>query len=381
MNLAKAALIAIGTEVTSGQIVNRNTSWMSQRLEALGIETLWHFAVPDDWDLMKKALKAAAQEADFIFTCGGLGPTTDDFTRKVISEFTQRELIFDAPSLKRIEEKLQQMGRQLLESQKQQCEFPNGAKILINPAGTASGFYMDLKDKHLWVLPGPPNEVATIWEDHIHEQLLQMVPQNQLPTLLTWNCLGRPEAELAELVEQAVQGSQLKTGYRLNAPFVEIKIWCTQDLLASQKPWINKIEKILDPWIVLKNKEDFLELLLEKRPENCLIQLYDGATDGLLSEKVAKYYREQKTQTDLQIEVHSFFKSEPPSLADKSHNLKALLLPMNQEGVAELHLFWNKEHHKHSLKSPFAHRLENERSRLAITEMTLMKVLELVQTT
>ena len=86
----QAALLAVGTEVTSGQIVNRNAGWLSDALTRLGAEVVLHLAVPDDRSRILDALRISAHEASLVFITGGLGPTTDDFTRDLVGEWSGR---------------------------------------------------------------------------------------------------------------------------------------------------------------------------------------------------------------------------------------------------------------------------------------------------
>src|SRR5277367_6369590 len=94
----RASVIAVGTELTSGQITNRNAAWISERLTALGLEVALHETVPDEHDLMLDALKRCAGLSSFVFVTGGLGPTQDDFTRDVVAEWAERKLEFHPPS-------------------------------------------------------------------------------------------------------------------------------------------------------------------------------------------------------------------------------------------------------------------------------------------
>src|SRR4051812_5082741 len=99
-----AAVLGVGTEITSGQILNSNAQWISQKLKGLGVEVLYHHVVPDDRGLILESLKIL-EKCDFIFVTGGLGPTTDDFTRDIIAEWAKKDLIYDEKSYERIVER------------------------------------------------------------------------------------------------------------------------------------------------------------------------------------------------------------------------------------------------------------------------------------
>ena len=104
--LPRASILTIGTELTTGQITNRNAAWISEKLTELGLEVALHETVPDIHDLMLEALDRCARAAPFVVITGGLGPTKDDFTRDIIAEWSSRKLEFHEPSWQRILDRL-----------------------------------------------------------------------------------------------------------------------------------------------------------------------------------------------------------------------------------------------------------------------------------
>jgi molybdenum cofactor synthesis domain-containing protein len=155
----KAIVLGIGTELVDGQIVNKNAAWISEKLKKIGLTTALHLVVPDDKKLILEALDFCAQYADLMFVTGGLGPTTDDFTREVISTWTNLELKFDEDSWQHIKDRLEPRGYVVKDIQRQQCFYPAGSVVLKNSEGTANAFYLEAKDKKIFVLPGPPREM------------------------------------------------------------------------------------------------------------------------------------------------------------------------------------------------------------------------------
>src|SRR5262245_60987652 len=128
----RASILTIGTELTTGQITNRNAAWISERLTAFGLEVALHETVPDERVLMLDALRRCSAQATYVFVTGGLGPTQDDFTRDIIAEWAGRKLEFHPPSWKRILDRLGQFGIPVAESNRRQCFFPTGAEIIEN---------------------------------------------------------------------------------------------------------------------------------------------------------------------------------------------------------------------------------------------------------
>lgn len=238
----KASIIGIGTEITSGQILNSNSQWISSKMTQLGVDVSTHLAVPDDHKLIFDALEFCKKRSDVIFITGGLGPTTDDFTRDVISKWTCKKLVFHKKSLIKIKERFKARGIEMREFQKQQCYYPEGSKVLENTSGTANAFYIESKKKKLFVLPGPPREIETVWNDHL-EKIFKKLTKN-LDRLMTtsWTCVGIGESEVSHRVETALKGCKLIKGYRAHHPFVEVKLSYYESQSKEASKWIKKVE-------------------------------------------------------------------------------------------------------------------------------------------
>jgi nicotinamide-nucleotide amidase len=140
----KAEIIAIGTELTSGQKLDTNSQWLSLELAELGIEVHWHTTVADDMAENVQALRIAADRADLVLITGGLGPTLDDLTRDALAQLAGVELVLHEPSLEFIERFFKQRGREMPERNRVQALFPVGAEPLVNPIGTAPGIWLEV---------------------------------------------------------------------------------------------------------------------------------------------------------------------------------------------------------------------------------------------
>jgi molybdenum cofactor synthesis domain-containing protein len=289
----RAVYLAIGTELTSGQITNRNASWISSRLEEAGIATSWHFCVPDDRALMREAMELASQRGDLIFITGGLGPTSDDFTRDVVAEWWGESLEWYEPSWTKAVARLALRGIHPPESSKQQAWYPRGSRVLTNREGTADAFLLEKSGKAVFVLPGPPREIEAVWQDHIASWISEKFGNLRPIEPLRWTLLGRSEAQLADGVEEAVKGSGLLTGYRATPPYVEVKIWIPEGLdpqAASVREALERLERTLAPWVVARGDEDVLDRFFESESAGPL-RLVDRCTPGLLSDRVWKWAR------------------------------------------------------------------------------------------
>ncbi|MGE0616713.1 MAG: competence/damage-inducible protein A [Bacteriovoracia bacterium] len=279
-----AFILAVGTELTSGQVTNRNAAWLSERLTDLGFAVVLHETVPDDRILIREALERGANLARFQFVTGGLGPTSDDFTREVIAQWLGSPLEYHAPSWDHIVARLTAFNVPVAESNRQQCYFPRGAQVIPNPQGTANAFGCPHARGQLWCFPGPPVELAAVWDGGICTSLREVVPTSDRTQLFRWSCMGKSEAQLGEIVEAALEGSGFQTGYRAHMPYIEIKVWVPERELDVFPPWRTKLERAIEPWVVATQGEDLADRFL--RAVSAGITIWDDGTDGVLAERL-----------------------------------------------------------------------------------------------
>src|SRR4030042_1104110 len=139
-----AEIIAIGDEITSGQLLDTNTQWLSQQLEERGVRVLYPTTVGDELDACAGVFRAAIARADVVLATGGLGPTSDDLTREAIARAVGRELVLDPKALEHVREMFARRRRQMPERNEQQALFPAGARMVHNPNGTAPGIDLEV---------------------------------------------------------------------------------------------------------------------------------------------------------------------------------------------------------------------------------------------
>lgn len=287
----RAATLAVGTEVTDGHVLDRNSAWLSRQFTRHGIDTIEHRAVPDERSAIRSALLDLSARAEILFVTGGLGPTTDDFTREVIAEVFERPLVFDDSSWARISERLSARGVPVRESQRQQCLFPYGAEILPNSAGTANGFTFRHGRCDVYVLPGPPLEVSAVWEAGVEGRLQGLTAEIDRERLLIFRCIGKGEAEFADMTERILGGSGLRLGYRVHVPYVEVKVWVPNRDRDRHAVQIAALETELGPWLVNRDDEDLVDDIFALLGGGQLA-VFDRGTHGLLAERLSSRWRE-----------------------------------------------------------------------------------------
>jgi nicotinamide-nucleotide amidase len=266
-----ANIIATGSEVTSGQVINLNAAWIAQKLLDYNFDVQRHIAVDDEEGRILESLKAAHLMADLVIVTGGLGPTTDDLTRKIVADWSGLELKFDESEWVRIQERLKSFDLEPREGHKWQAFFPAGAEVFTNLAGTASGFSLKIsknnKESLFWFLPGPPLEIKKIWEDHLEKKLTVIGPQ-KTSQLLSWQFIDLAESELAHVVEPLLGPLGYAVGYRASPPLVELKVWLPNEIDSTQILAFKSIEKELKDFLHYKNNEDPMFLFFKTQFRN-----------------------------------------------------------------------------------------------------------------
>jgi molybdenum cofactor synthesis domain-containing protein len=376
MEPLRASILTIGTEVSTGQIVNSNAAWIADQLVNLKMNPVWHLTVPDDEREITDALNLAAARSRLLFITGGLGPTADDITRQIVSRWWGDTLEFQPGSWEKIIQRFQMLGITPPESNKQQCFFPSQARVLDNPAGTADAFYLQRKDLQVWVLPGPPEEIKSIWKGSIQKQLLELGRDSDAFRLFRWHLIGKSESAVGEIVEAAIAGSTLVSGYRPHAPYIEVKIWCRESELPRNQPWLDKLNAALNPWLIGRDDEDSIDRLLQRFRAFSHIIVKDSGSSGAFADRLGQSWRKMG-KVDIRLECHDHF---PCSLQDPENaplrpgpgELILEILPVQEDGTWTI--IWRSEqvNRQKTLKLPYRRdRIRYDRERRFISEMTI----------
>ena len=172
----KAELIAVGTEILTGQIVNTNAQFLSEKCAELGIDVYFHTAVGDNEQRLLSVLEIASKRSDLVILCGGLGPTEDDLTKQTLATFLQKELVADELAMAKLDRFFaSRPGRVRTPNNERQAQIVEGSQALQNPAGLAVGGMIEQDGVTYIVLPGPPSELKAMFS----ESLLPFLTQSQ----------------------------------------------------------------------------------------------------------------------------------------------------------------------------------------------------------
>ena len=205
----KCEIIAVGTELLLGQIVDTNSSWMGEHLALAGIDSHYQTKVGDNWDRIEDAVRLGLERSDAVIMCGGLGPTQDDITRDVIARVMGSELVMDDVIADRIRAMFESRGRTMPENNLRQALVPVGATTIPQQPGTAPGLVApipqpDGSEKVIYAVPGVPYEMkemvaGTVIPDLQERAGVRAVIDSRV--LRTW---GQSESGLAEMLADRI---------------------------------------------------------------------------------------------------------------------------------------------------------------------------------
>ncbi len=160
----KAEIVAVGTELLLGQIVDTNSAHIAQQLTTVGLDLHFKTNVGDNLDRIKATLKTALDRSDFVITTGGIGPTLDDLTREAAAEVLGKPLVFQQHLFDQISDFFRSLGRTASPNNRKQAFIPEGAIPIENPVGTAPGFIAEQGGKAIIAVPGVPHEMRYFME-------------------------------------------------------------------------------------------------------------------------------------------------------------------------------------------------------------------------
>jgi competence/damage-inducible protein CinA-like protein len=220
-------IICTGDEVLTGKIVNTNFSYMSQKLEDVGLAVRWETTVGDDRESLLRAFRLAGERADAVIVNGGLGPTIDDLSQEIAAQAAGVELVLSEEWLVRMEEFFRRRSRVMPPNNRKQAMLPSTAELIDNPVGTACGFALDIGKARFFFTPGVPRELRRMLEEQIIPRLLAKRGLQTAIFLKRFHSYGLGESHVDGLltgVEEVVPDGSVKLGFRAHYPQLETKL-------------------------------------------------------------------------------------------------------------------------------------------------------------
>ncbi len=202
----KAEIIAVGTELLLGQIVDTNSAFIAQQLTTVGLDLHFKCTVGDNLERIKSTLRTALSRSDFIITTGGIGPTLDDLTREAVAEVLNRPLVFQPRLFEQVSDFFRRLGRAVSDNNRKQAYIPEGATPIENPVGTAPGFIAEEKGKAIITVPGVPHEMRYFMEHSVLPYLREKLGIREVIVSRVLKLFGIGESMVDERIKDLIEG-------------------------------------------------------------------------------------------------------------------------------------------------------------------------------
>lgn len=282
----KTEIISIGDEILIGQTINTNASWMGRELAKLGIKNNQTTTISDSEEAILESLKLAESRSDLILITGGLGPTKDDITKKVLCYYFDTKLVLNEEVLAEVKAFFDQRSKTFLEVNRLQAMLPEKATILRNKLGTASGMWFEKNGTVFVSMPGVPYEMKHLMETAVFPRVKELFGVKELAhrTILTH---GIGESYLAEIIkewENKVRGSGLEMAYLPSPGLVKIRVTSNTGNIQLVNDFCDELYSLIPQYIfgegTITMQETLADLLKEK---NATISLAESCTGGYAS--------------------------------------------------------------------------------------------------
>lgn len=285
----RAEIIVTGDELLSGGVVDTNSVFIAEGLLKIGIETYFKTVVGDNEKDMEEAIRTAIGRSDIVIITGGIGPTEDDITRKVVAKVTRRRLGLNEDALKAIKARL--AGREYYNSNDRQALLPVGSRLIPNTIGTAPGFILDEEGKFIAVLPGVPREMEAMYRDGLRPILEERFGGRRFISRRVLRTFGMPESALNEAIAEFLRKGTPLIGLSADEYGVDIRIVAHGPSAANAKSIVEKTESdirsILGDIVYgvdNQNMEEIVGALLKQR--RLRLAIAESCTGGLISQRI-----------------------------------------------------------------------------------------------
>lgn len=286
-----AEIIAVGSELLTPERVDTNSLYLTDQLNALGIEVRRKLVVGDDRVLLAAAVRQALGQVGIVILTGGLGPTLDDVTRDAVAEALGRNLVFRQDLLDTLTERFERLNRKMADNNRRQTFLVEGAEPLPNPRGTAPGQWLDVEGRIVMLLPGPPHELKAMFANECRPRLTARLPAQVIRTrFFRVACMG--ESDLDQLIAPVYKNyANPATTILAGAGDIQIHLRArgeteqeADDLLNAVGP---AIEQLLGERIYSRNGASLEAVIGELlRARSATLSVAESCTGGLLGERI-----------------------------------------------------------------------------------------------
>lgn len=287
--MASAEIIAVGTEILLGDIVDTNSQALGWSLAEYGVEHKRRTTVGDHLERCSSAIREALHRADIVFTIGGLGPTADDITRDAIGAAIEEDLVLDENALAELRTYVAARGAPWRESYLRQALRPMNAVCLPNASGTAPGIHWSREGKNIIAMPGPRNEFAGMLSASVDPILASM--SNSTIRSRTLRILDVPEAALAEMFASEMEGENPTVAPYAKVGEVHLRVTArasnAPEADAMMRPLLDSISSRLGNSVYTDQDEDLAQVVIAKlASRNHSLAIAESCTGGMLGARI-----------------------------------------------------------------------------------------------
>jgi nicotinamide-nucleotide amidase len=290
--MIRAELLAVGTELLLGQILDTNSAYLARKLAEIGIGVAWHSTVGDNVDDIAASVRLAAQRADAVVIMGGLGPTIDDVTAEGVAQALGRPLERDPESERAIAERLSRRNIAVLPSHLKQAMLPRGSRPLPNDVGIAPGFVLEEQGKVIAALPGVPSEMKAMAENSV----LPLLKERAGAGAIVWRVLrfaGTGETIIQERIADLLPATNPSVAFLPKAGSVDVRLTAHARDAAEANRLIHELhEKIVQRAgeFYLGADEEGLESVVGRmlREAGMTLAVAESCTGGLIGHMITQ---------------------------------------------------------------------------------------------
>ncbi len=289
--MLSAEIIAIGSELLAPDRTDTNSLWLTDKLNRIGIDVKLKTIVGDDDARLEELIKDAVKRSRVVITTGGLGPTEDDITRKVVARALGRRLALDEGLLAEIRTRFQTFGMTMPERNSRQAMVIDGSEVLPNPNGTAPGLYLEQGECAVALLPGPPREMQPMFENHVQARLERLAGDLRFARRIL-RVAGMGESAVDEKIAPIyMQYENPQTTILFNSSEIEIHLRAHGRTEAEAEDLLDnlslKLEKVLGN-AVFSFRGETMEEVIGRRLTitGFTLSVAESCTGGLIAERL-----------------------------------------------------------------------------------------------
>ena len=289
----KAEIITVGTEILLGDILNTNCRYLSRELAAMGIEMYYQITVGDNEERLLKTLEESLNRSDIVICTGGLGPTEDDITKEVCAKYFGYELELHKSSLDAMIERFKHMNRVPTKNNEKQAYFPKEAYVLKNDNGTAPGCIMEKEGKMIVVLPGPPREMESMFENYVKPYLSKLTDDVIESEVLRIIGVGESKVEndILDIIDSQTNPTiaTYAKGYECTLR-ITAKAKSVEEAKELIKPMSDEMKRRFGQSLYATGETSIEEVVAKMLVENNLkIAVAESCTGGMVSASLINY--------------------------------------------------------------------------------------------